>query len=105
MNLKTVSAISILLLWCEIIFGQLVHVSGSSRTVLEGHVATLNLAQHYTTTVRLPDPVSSVIIGDPALFQAEHSPDEPLLVFIKPLAVVAETNALISTAAGRHYSL
>jgi len=50
--------------------------------------------------------VNSVVVGDPALFQVEHSDREPQLVFVKALtAKPAETNLLISTTHGREASL
>jgi len=76
-----------------------------TRFVLEGQTATIHLSQHFTTTIRLPEPVSSVIIGDSSLFLAEHSPDEPHLVFVRPLTAAGETNILISTTNGRHFPL
>jgi hypothetical protein len=77
-----------------------------TRTVFEDQPATLLLAPHVTTTIRLPDPVNSVIVGDSNLFQAEHSPTEPLLVFVKPVtSTVAQSNLLISTARGRQFLL
>src|SRR5687768_16036450 len=76
------------------------------KTVIEGRPATLRLAAHRTTTIRLPDPVNSVIVGDPNLFQAEYSPDEPLLVFAKPISpTAAESNLVISTMQGRQFVL
>jgi len=69
----------------------------ATRIVFDGHIATVHLAQHFTTTIRLPEPVSSVVVGDPNLILAEHSPNEPLLVFVKPLSAAGETNILIST--------
>ena len=45
-----------------------------------------------------------MVVGDPALFQAEYSADEPLLVFAKPLTPTAqESNMVISTVAGRQF--
>jgi hypothetical protein len=78
----------------------------AAKTIFEGQTATLRLAPHLTTTIRLPDPVNSVVVGDSSLFQAEYSPDEPLLVFAKPLtATAAESNLVISTTHGRHFVL
>ncbi len=78
----------------------------TGKTIFEGQPATLRLAPHLTTTIRLPDPVNSVVVGDSNLFQAEYSPDEPLLVFAKPLtATAAESNLVISTTHGRHFVL
>jgi hypothetical protein len=76
------------------------------RTVFEDQPATLLLAPHVTTTIRLPDPVSSVIVGDSNLFQAEYSPNEPLLVFARPVtSIVGQSNLVISTSQGRQYIL
>ena len=78
----------------------------AAKTVFEGQPATLRLAPHLTTTIRLPDPVNSVIVGDPNLFQAEYSPGEPLLVFARPITVTAaESNLVISTTHGRQFIL
>ena len=75
-----------------------------AKTVFEGQPATLWLAAHRTTTIRLPEPVNSVVVGDPTLFQAEYSPDEPMLVFAKPTSpTAAESNLIISTTHGRHF--
>jgi hypothetical protein len=76
------------------------------RTVFEDQPATLLLAPHVTTTIRLPDPVNSVIVGDSNLFQAEYSPNEPLLVFARPVtSIVGQSNLVISTSHGRQYIL
>jgi hypothetical protein len=78
----------------------------NSRTVFEDQPATLLLAPHVTTTIRLPDPVNSVIVGDSNLFQAEYSPNEPLLVFVRPVSsFVGQSNLVISTSWGRQYIL
>ena len=41
------------------------------KMVFEGRPARILLAPHVTTTIRLPEPVNSVIVGEPNLFQAE----------------------------------
>lgn len=69
-------------------------------------VTTLHLRPGYITSVRLPETVSSVVLGDPVAFKAEHSEAEPALVFFKPATPQAkETNALITTRAGREIAL
>jgi len=69
-------------------------------------VTTLHLRPGYITSVRLPESVSSVVLGDPLTFKAEHSEAEPELVFFKPAIPQAkETNALITTRTGREISL
>ena len=51
----------------------------------EGAVTAVRLSPGYTTSVRLPEEVSSVVIGNPANFKAEHVDSEPRLVFLKPV--------------------
>jgi hypothetical protein len=54
----------------------------------------------------LPEPVNSVVVGDPGSFSAEHSEREPQLVFVKPITPKpAQTNLLISTTRGLQVSL
>jgi hypothetical protein len=76
------------------------------RPIVPGRVVVLNLGLHFTTAIRLPEAVSSVVVGDPALFKVEHSEKEPRLVFVKPVSTgTAESNLLISTVAGHSVSL
>jgi hypothetical protein len=50
--------------------------------------------------------VSSVVLGDPGAFKADHSEAEPQLVFFKATsAKPAQTNALITTRGGHEISL
>jgi hypothetical protein len=52
---------------------------------VSGHSVTdLHLRPLFTTTIRLPEPVTSVAVGAPTLFEVEHSDQEPRLVFVKP---------------------
>ena len=69
-------------------------------------VTVLHLRKGYISSVRLPEEVSAVVLGDPGLFKAEHSEAEPQLVFFKPLSTKpAETNALITTKTGHEVAL
>jgi hypothetical protein len=69
-------------------------------------VTVLHLRPGYVTSVRVPEDVSSVVLGNPGVFKAEHSDAEPRLVFLKPTASApGETNALITTKTGREISL
>lgn len=78
--------------------------ASAAITVFEGKPATLRLAPHVTTTIRLPEPVNSVVIGDSNLFQAEYSPNEPLLVFARSVTSnPVESNLVISTTRGRQF--
>ncbi len=76
----------------------------SQRTVNE-QVNVVRLAPRYATAIRLPEPVSSVVVGDPVKFLAEHSDKEPTLVLVKPVSDDhSESNLLVTTVNGRHLS-
>jgi len=77
------------------------------KLTLDSHsVTVLHLRPGYVSYVRLPEEVSSVVLGDARSFKAEHSEAEPRLVFLKPLTSKAgETNALITTKSGHEVPL
>jgi hypothetical protein len=76
-----------------------------TKATVDGKITAIEIAAHFVTTVRVPEPVNSVVVGDPALFQVEHSEHEPDLVFVKALTTDnAESNLLISTTRGRQIS-
>ena len=76
------------------------------RSAIPGRVIILDLRLHFATAIRVSEPVSSVVAGDPALFKVEHSEKEPRLVFVKPLSLEpAQSNLLISMVGGRSVSL
>lgn len=78
----------------------------STLTLDSRSVAVLHLRPGYVSSVRLPEEVSSVVVGDPHGFMAEHSPAEPLLVFVKPTTSRPnQTNLLITTKSGHQVSL
>jgi hypothetical protein len=69
-------------------------------------VVVLRVRPGYVSSVRVLEEVSSVVLGDPAAFKAEHSEAEPQLVFFKVTsAKPAQTNALITTRGGHEISL
>lgn len=85
--------------------GQIIPTVTSAR-VEDGAVTVLHLAPSYTTSVRLPEEISSVVIGNPASFKAEHSEAEARLPFLKPtVSQPGESNALITTKSGLEISL
>jgi hypothetical protein len=76
----------------------------SQRSLTE-QADTVRLTPRYATAIRMPEAVSSVIVGDPEKFLAEHSDKEPALVFVKPVVEEpAESNLLITTVKGRQVS-
>jgi hypothetical protein len=80
--------------------------SVTTVSIEEGVVTLLHLGLGYTTSVKLPEEISSVVIGNPASFKAEHSDAEPRLVFLKPISTQpSESNALITTKSGQEIPL
>jgi hypothetical protein len=76
-----------------------------SKAIADQKITTIDLTAHFVTAIRVPEAVNSVVVGDPALFQVEHSEHEPELVFVKALTTEeAESNLLISTSKGREIS-
>lgn len=68
-------------------------------------VQIVRVAPRFATAIRLTEAVSSVVVGDPDRFLVEHSDKEPMLVLVKPVvAEPADSNLLITTAAGRQLS-
>src|SRR5689334_14851917 len=49
------------------------HLNVLTRTTLDDKIVVLRLAPDIATSVRLPEPVNSVVIGYPECFAAEHS--------------------------------
>lgn len=83
-----------------------VHPQIVTETNLDGKVAIVEVAPRFVTTIRLPEAVNSVVVGDPSQFQVEHSDREPKLVFVKATSTKpSETNLLISMVNGREVSL
>src|SRR5258708_12990609 len=77
-----------------------------SLSVDPEQVVILHLRPGYVSSVRVLEEVSSVVLGDPGAFKAEHSEAEPQLVFFKATSPKpAQSNALITTRGGHGISL
>jgi hypothetical protein len=69
-------------------------------------VTTLHLRPEFESAIRMPEEVTSVVLGSPSLFKAEHSEGEPEYVYVKPITKeLAKSNLLIATKSGRHVTL
>ena len=93
---------------CTLAQGQEIKITPKvvNLAVNEEAVTLIHLAPGYATAVRMPEAISSVMVGDPAKFKAEHSEAEARLVFFKPLTTKpAESNALISLRSGQDVNL
>jgi hypothetical protein len=74
-------------------------VSGNS-------VTDLHLRPLFTTTIRLPEAVTSLAVGAPTLFEVEHSDQEPRLVFVKASTKESATsNLVIALRSGQEISM
>ena len=105
---KAAFVVSWLLLAAIMPNAQVVDVNPQVRTqaAADGKVTVVEIAAHFVTAIRVPEAVNSVAVGDPALFQVEHSEREPELVLVKAITgKSAETNLLISTVRGRQIGL
>jgi hypothetical protein len=69
-------------------------------------VTPLHLRPEFESAIRLPEEVSSVVLGSPGTFKAEHNEGEPNYVYVKPITKEpAESNLLIATKSGLHVTL
>jgi hypothetical protein len=76
-----------------------------TKAAPDGKVTVVEIGAHFVSAIRLTEPVNSIAVGDPALFQVEHSEREPELVLVKALTERnSETNLLVSTIHGRQFS-
>jgi hypothetical protein len=96
------------LLNCAFVQGQEIRVTPrvESLSLDEEAVTLVYLSPGFTTAVRMPEEISSVVVGDPAKFKAEHSESESRLVFLKPITTKpAESNALITMKSAQEVNL
>lgn len=69
-------------------------------------VTLLHLRPEFESTIRMPEEITSVILGSPGTFKAEHNEAEPNYVYIKPITrEAAQSNLLIATRSGQHVTL
>jgi hypothetical protein len=83
----------------------LVNPQVRTKPIADGKVTIVEISPHFVSAIRLTESVNSIAVGDPALFQVEHSEREPELVLVKALTErSSETNLLVSTVHGRQFS-
>ncbi len=69
-------------------------------------VTTLHLRPEFESVIHMPEEITSVILGSPGSFKAEHNEGEPEYVYVKPITrEAAESNLLIATKSGQHVTL
>ena len=75
-------------------------------TINPREITILHLHPEFESTIRMPEEVTSVILGSPGEFKAEHSAGEPNYVYVKPITKEpAQSNLLIATKSGQHVTL
>src|ERR1700692_1664948 len=106
LSLVHLTTISLLLLHIASAQSDLPQARIVSLNVDPEQVVVLHLRPGYVSSVRVLEEVSSVVLGDPGAFKADHSEAEPQLVFFKATsAKPAQTNALITTRGSHEISL
>ena len=75
-------------------------------TINPHEITVLHLRPEFESTIRMPEEVTSVILGSPGEFKAEHNEGEPDYVYVKPIIKeAAQSNLLIATKSGQHVTL
>lgn len=75
-------------------------------TINPREVTILHLRPEFESTIRMPEEITSVILGSPGDFKAEHNEGEPDYVYVKPITKSpAQSNLLIATKSGQHVTL
>jgi hypothetical protein len=75
-------------------------------TINPKEITVLHLRPEFESTIRMPEEVTSVILGSPGEFKAEHNEGEPEYVYVKPITKqTAQSNLLIATKSGQHVTL
>lgn len=71
-----------------------------------GEITPLHLHPEFESTIHMPEEITSVVLGSPGNFKAEHSEAEPEYVYVKPITkAAAQSNLLIATKSGAHVTL
>lgn len=83
-------------------------VKGRVTTVVidPSRITRLYLRPEFESVIRMPEEITSVILGSPGTFKAEHNEGEPTYVYVKPTTKEpSQSNLLIATKSGVHVSL
>ena len=75
-------------------------------TIDPREVTILHLRPEFESSILMPEEVTSVILGSPGEFKAEHNEGEPQYVYVKPITnEPAQSNLLIATKSGQHVTI
>jgi hypothetical protein len=85
-----------------------VPVKARVETILidPAEITPLHLRSGFLSTIRMPEEINSVALGNRGDFSADHSEGEPLYVYVKPITKnPAQSNLIIATKSGLHVTL
>src|SRR5260370_39387608 len=69
-------------------------------------VTPLHLRPEFDSVIRMPEEITSLVLGSPESFKAEHNEGEPRYVYVKPITRgPAVSNLMIATKSGTHVTL
>ena len=106
MKLRWIIPLTILLPLRLFASGQTTSARVATVTINPSEITMLHLRPEFESTIRMPEEVTSVILGSPGLFKAEHNEGEPEYVYVKPITKEpAQSNLLIATKSGQHVTL
>ena len=75
-------------------------------TISPNEITVLHLRPEFESSIRMPEEITSVILGSPGTFKAEHNEGEPDYVYVKPVTKEpAQSNLLVATKSGAHVTL
>jgi len=78
----------------------------ATLTIDPRQVTILHLRPDFESSIRMPEDVTSVILGSPGEFKAEHNEGEAQYVYVKPITKEpAQSNLLIATKSGQHVTI
>jgi hypothetical protein len=78
----------------------------ATLTIDPREVTIMHLRPEFESSIRMPEDVTSVILGSPGAFKAEHNEGEPQYVYVKPITKEpAQSNLLIATKSGQHVTM
>ena len=86
--------------------GQTANARVATVTINPSEITLLHLRPEFESSIRMPEEVTSVILGSPGSFKAEHNEGEPEYVYVKPVTKEpVHSNLLIATRSGQHVTL
>jgi len=78
----------------------------ANLTISPGEITPLHLRPEFDSVIKMPEEVTSVVLGSPGAFKAEHNEGEPQFVYVKPITPgPGQSNLLINTKSGLYVSL